>query len=320
MDLNSPPGQLKAFDPSTDVDQVIKLIEESFNLHNDPESLMAIEQMRRSANRQEQFGVLPGEVYQQPGYVWKIDGAIVGNINIISFMENLRHIALIANVAVKPEFQHLGIANAMTKQALRYCQQTRASEVWLQVSEENVAAHKLYLGLGFEVVRPVNNWLIEKKSAAFHPSADSTPSEIKISSRMFWDYPKQKVWLEETYPLETRWYASVNFAQFPPLSWLNPLTWDSGSSLSHFTLRKQSELLGVLSWQRSLQKSDYLWLAIPENEKEAEAISALMGYFLQNEWKGKPLRLEYPGGRAEESLEKAGFKLNRRLQWMKLKK
>lgn len=320
MISNPPPGQLRAFDPSTDVDQVIKLIEESFNLQNDAESLMAIEQMRRSADHQRQFGILPGNAYHQPGYVWKIDGAIVGNINIISFMDNIRHIALIANVAVKPEFQHLGIAKALTKQALRYCEQKRASEVWLQVSEENVAAHKLYLGLGFELIRPINNWLIEKKPPSLPPSATSSPSETKIDSRMFWDYPKQKLWLAETYPVDTRWYSSVDFAQFPPLSWLNPLTWDSGSSLSHFSLRKQSELLGVLSWQRGLQKTENLWLAIPENEKESETIAALMGHFLQNAWQGKTLRLEYPGGRAEKSLEDAGFKLNRRLQWMKLKR
>lgn len=320
MTPNLPPGQLKAFDPATDVGEVIKLIEESFNLQNDPESLMAIEQMRRSAEHQEQFGVLPGDEYHQPGYVWKIDGTIVGNINIISFLDNLRHIALIANVAVKPEFQHLGIAKALTKQALRYCEQKRASEVWLQVSEENEAAHKLYLGLGFEIIRPVNNWLIEKKPASFAPTASSIPSESKIGNRMFWDYPKQKHWLDETYPSETRWYASVNFAQFSPLSWLNLLTWDSDSNLNHFALRKQSELLGVLSWQRGLQKTENLWLAIPENEKEAETIAALMGYFLQNKWEGKKLRLEYPGGRAEDSLAKAGFKLNRRLQWMKLKR
>ena len=320
MIQNPPPGQLRAFNPSTDVGEVIKLIEESFNLQNDPESLLAIEQMRRSADRQEQLGILPGGQYSQPGYVWTINGAIVGNINIISFLENLRHIALIANVAVKPEFQHLGIAKALTKQALRYCEQKRASEVWLQVSEENVAAHKLYLGLGFEIIRPVNNWLVEKKPGSFLPSTKDLPTETKIGSRMFWDYPKQKTWLKEAYPVNTRWYASVNFAQFPPLSWLNPLTWDSVSSLSHFGLRKQGELLGVLSWQRGLQKTDYLWLAIPENEKESEAIAVLMGYFLQNEWQGKPLRLEYPGGRAEKSLEDAGFKLNRRLQWMKLKR
>ncbi len=320
MTPNLPPGQLKAFNPSTDAGEVIKLLEESFNLQNDPESLMAIEQMRRSADRQEQFGVLPGNEAQQPGYVWKIDGAIVGNINIISFLDNIRHVALIANVAVKPEFQHLGIAKALTKQALRYCEQTRASEVWLQVSEENVAAHKLYLGLGFEIIRPINNWMIEKKPAPLPPSAGSMPPDSKIGSRMFWDYPKQKAWLEKTYPVNTRWYASVDFAQFPPLSWLNPLTWDSGSSLSHFILRKQRELLGVLSWQRGLQKTENLWLAIPENGKEAEAIAALMGYFLHNEWQGKTLRLEYPGGRAEKSLEDAGFKLNRRLQWMKLRR
>jgi len=320
MTPNLPPGHLKAFDPAIDAENVIRLIEESFQLQNDPESLLIIEQMRRNIAGQNLPGILNANEVRQPGYVWLVDGQIVGNINIISFLDNLRHIALIANVAVKPEFQHLGIAKALTKQALRYCEQKRASEVWLQVSEENVAAHKLYLGLGFEVIRPINNWLIEKISASI-PSLDNPmPSDTKITSRKFWDYLKQNVWLAETYPMDTRWYASVDFAQFPPLSWLNPLTWDSGSSLSHFALRKQSELLGVLSWQRGLQKSDYLWLAIPENEQEGETIAALTGYFLQNEWQGKTLRLEYPGGRAEKSLEDAGFKLNRRLQWMKLRR
>ena len=317
---NLPPGQLKAFDPAIDAESVIRLIEESFQLQNDPESMLVIEQMRQTIARQNLPGILVANEARQPGYVWLIDGQIVGNINIISFLDNLRHIALIANVAVKPEFQHLGIAKALTKQALRYCEQKRAAEVWLQVSEENVAAHKLYLGLGFEVIRPVNSWLIEKKPAPYTTLEDSTPSETKFCKRMFWDYPKQKTWLDKTYPVETRWYAAVNFAQFPPLSWFNPFTWDSGSSLSHFSLRKQGELLGVLSWQRGLLKSDHLWLAIPENEKEAEVIGALTRSFLQNEWEGKTLRLEYPGGRAEKSLENAGFKLNRRLQWMKLKK
>ena len=252
MIQNLPPGHLKAFDPAIDAEQVIRLIEESFQLQNDPESRLVIEQMRRAVDRQNLLGILNADEVRQPGYVWLIDGEIVGNINIISFLDNLRHIALIANVAVKPEFQHLGIAKALTKQALRYCEQTRASEVWLQVSQENVAAHKLYLGLGFEIIRPVNNWLMEKKPSSFVPSTNDMLSETKIGSRMFWDYPKQKVWLEETYPVTRAGMLRSILRNFL-LCLAQPLHLGFCQSLKPFILRKQGELLGVLSWQRGLQ-------------------------------------------------------------------
>ncbi len=102
MTPNLPPGHLKAFDPAIDAENVIRLIEESFQLQNDPESLLIIEQMRRNIAGQNLPGILNANEVRQPGYVWLVDGQIVGNINIISFLDNLRHIALIANVAVKP--------------------------------------------------------------------------------------------------------------------------------------------------------------------------------------------------------------------------
>jgi len=316
----TPPGRLKAYDPAQDADAVIKLIEESFHLKNDPESMSIINQMRQSAERQTQLGLNVGGMYRQPGYVWVLNDQIVGNINIISFLDKLRHIALIANVAVKPEFQHLGIASAMTKHALRYAMQKRASEVWLQVGSDNLAARSLYAGLGFEVIRRVNNWVLDPTTPKLRPLGNCDAALFRLTSRRLGDWAMQKTWLEAAYPTDTRWYASVNFSQFQPLAWLNPFSWDWVGNLTHFALRKEQKLAGLLSWQTGMQNADYLWLAIPENPEEDNLLTCLVRNFLDNEWGGRTTRLEYPEGRMEIALERLGFHLNRRLNWMKFKR
>ena len=319
-DSLTPPGRLKAYDPAQDADAVIKLIEESFQLKNDPESMSIINQMRQSAQRETQLGWNVGGMYRQPGYVWVVNNQIVGNINIISFLDKLRHIALIANVAVKPEFQHQGIASAMTKHALRYAQQKRASEVWLQVGSDNLAARKMYMGLGFEVIRRVNNWVLDQAHPRLQSQSSCDPAHLKLTGRQLGDWTIHKAWLEATYPSDTRWYASVNFSQFQPLAWLNPFTWDWIGNLTHFALRREHTLAGVLSWQRGMQNADYLWLAMPERPDEDDILTCLMTNFLNNEWEGRTTRLEYPNGRMENTLQRLGFRLNRRLDWMKFKR
>ncbi len=316
----TPPGHLKSYDPAQDADAVIKLIEESFNLKNDPESMSIINQMRQSAARQTQMGLNPGGAYRQPGYVWVVNDQIVGNINIISFLDKLRHIALIANVAVKPEFQHQGIASAMTKHALRYAQQKRASEVWLQVGSDNLAARNLYAELGFEIIRKVNNWVLDQAKPVLRSQNSCDSTFFKLTGRRLGDWALQKGWLEAAYPTDTRWYASVNFNQFQPLAWLNPFSWDWVGNLTHFALRKDHALAGLLSLQTGMQNADYLWPAIPENREEEAVLTCLVGNFLNNEWGGRTTRLEYPDGRLESTLERLGFRLNRRLYWMKLRK
>ncbi|MCK9245894.1 MAG: GNAT family N-acetyltransferase [Anaerolineaceae bacterium] len=317
--IPTPPGRLKAYEPAQDAEAVIRLIEDSFNLKNDPESVSVIQQMRLAAQRQQQSGWLSGGGYGQPGYVWMVGDRIVGNINIISFLDRLRHIALIANVAVIPEFQHLGIARAMTKHALRYAQQKRAAEIWLQVDSNNLAARNLYEGLDFRTVRSVNNWVLDPAETKKRALQICDEARLTLSSRRPGDWGKQKTWLEMAYPSDTRWYAPVNFSKFSPWAWLNPFNWDSSGYLTHFAVRMKRELTGVLSWQRGMTKSDYLWLALPQDQREATSLNCLLGGFLINEWSGRTTRLEYPAGRAEATFIKLGFRLNRRLDWMKLR-
>jgi ribosomal protein S18 acetylase RimI-like enzyme len=315
--MSTDPGHIKAFDPATDAEAVIELIQESFNLQNEPESQLLIQQMRQSAQRYSDSGNFATNTTIQPGYVWLVDGQIVGNINIFSFLDKLRHIALIANVAVKPEYQGLGIAKALTRHALRYAEKKRAAEVWLQVSSDNQRAKNLYSNLGFESIRSLNNWVIDKAKFKLPPMHVDMPPLYEMSKRRFTDWPNQKSWLEVSYPADTRWYDSVGFGQFPPFAWLNPLNLDSVGSLHHFALRKSKELLGVLSWQKTIHKLDHIKLAFPQNADEEAHILLLLGMFMENEQLNKTTQIEYPSERGESAFSKLGLRLNRRLDWMK---
>lgn len=315
----NPPGFIRAYNPIKDADEVIQLIEESFNLKNDPESRSVINQMRINAERMREGGWLFTTSSVHPGFVWVIDERIVGNISVIYFYDKLRQIALIANVAVQPEYQQMGIATLLTRHALRFIKQKRASEVWLQVSSDNQTAQSLYAGLGFQSVRKINNWIKEKRLSQGNWSNPLEMESVWMEPRRFRDWSIQKRWLEESYANDTRWYSSIKFSLFSPFSFLNPLNWDEFDVLQHYALRQENTLLGVLSWQRGLSRSDNLWLALPRNENEDRNTKILLAKFFDKEWSGRPLRVEYPEGRAEKAFESLGFRLARRLEWMKLK-
>lgn len=315
---SSPPGTIRGYNPTTDADVVVKLIADSFALKNDPESMRVLNQMRENARRARENSWVSPLNSSHPGYVWVLDGEIVGNITIISFLDRLRHIALIANVAVKPELRGRGIATALTSQALKYTKATRAGQVWLQVNDDNQSAKSLYQKHGFELIRKVNSWALEPGNGTPVQASDPNSSG-RVKPRRLGDWRKHKAWLRETYPPDTRWYASVEFSRFSPLSAFNLLDWDDRSTLTHFSLREGRSLAGVLSWQRGLPRNDLLWLAFEQSAKEEDHVRALGSYFLQYHWQSRLTKLEYPEGRAENAFHDLGFSLSRRLNWMKLK-
>jgi ribosomal protein S18 acetylase RimI-like enzyme len=315
--FSKPPGFIRGFDPVSDADVVVDLIADSFTIHNDQEGMRLLNQMRENARRaRDDSWFLPNQG-SHPGYVWIIDGQIVGNITIISFLERLRHIALIANVAVRPEFRGLGIASALTHQALRFAKAKRAWQVWLQVNDNNHAAQKMYEKLDFELVRRVNTWEIEDGRANLSEYFD-LPRGNQVLPRKFWEWGKHKQWLRECYPPDTRWYATVNFSAFSP-TYPGLLNWDDPSRLSHFSLHQNEKLNGILTWQQGLPRTDYLWLALQESPLENEQAYLLLAHFLQNEWEQRSIKVEYPGNRAEETFLRLGFKHTRKLNWMKLR-
>jgi GNAT superfamily N-acetyltransferase len=311
-----PAGYIRGYNPVTDADAVVSLIAESFSLEKDSEGMRVLNQMRENARLARDNVWFSSLAASQPGYVWILDGKIVGNITIISFLERLRHIALIANVAVKSELRGHGIAAALTRQALRFTKAKRAAEVWLQVNDNNPSAKTLYQKFGFRETRTVNSWILKAQTPS--PPAGSLPQGWAVRPRGLWDWSSHNRWLREIYPPDTRWYAMVDFSLFSPWSRLNPFRWDQAGKLSHFALSLDDELAGIASWQHGLPRQDLLWLAFGQTPTENERVRTLLGQLMNQRRDNHPVRLEYPVGRAEVALTDLGFELDRRFNWMKL--
>lgn len=76
------------------------------------------------------------------------DGTAAGMVVLRIQMEQ----ADIITIAVKPQFRRRGIARALMQQAMNVATQQRAQKLFLDVEDNNIAAHQLYKELEFEQI------------------------------------------------------------------------------------------------------------------------------------------------------------------------
>ncbi len=310
---------IRRLNPNRDLDAVADLVEDAFELKGDPEGAWVLHQMRAYARRAKSYPDIFSPPGAPEGFVWEANGKIVGNISIVKYFQGDARKVLIANVAVARDFRRRGIASALTRHALRFIGQQAQTEVWLQVRSENQAAIQMYVQLGFEFSSALSQWRCSPINLHLTASRGGFPPELQIVSRKPKDWKLQKRWLEMNYPAQTRWYFNANLEWFSPWSFLNPAAWQTLTSLRHFALRDDTQLLGVLTRQKTRLSSDQIWLALPDGPQEDMRADKLLGALLEEEDPVRPLLLEYPRGRAQLGIQSAGFTLARNLDWMKLK-
>ncbi len=314
----TPQGKIRRFDLARDGESVADLIEGAFGLKNDPDGQNVLIQMRENARRLKQASWMPlsGSVL---GFVWEIEGRLVGNVSLLPFTHESRRIHLLANVAVDPAHRGEGIGKTLTSHALRYSRQVGVRELWLQVKRENNSAIRMYQQLGFSQEHCLDVW---KKSALQNTNRRyhyPYPNLYELRSRVFGDWQSQDEWLRRNYPPATRWYSALDFGNLSPWAWLNPLKWGKLIELRQYSLSARQTLAAVLSLQRTFLRSDNLYVAAPQTSSESEHVEVLLTQFLQEHWTGKPLTVEYPTGRAASGFESSGFTLARTLLWMHAK-
>ena len=81
-------------------------------------------------------------------YVKEINGEVVAYVDLWIAYEN----AEIANIAVKKEFLHQGIASELMQYCLQKIQQSKCENFTLEVRVSNMNAIKLYEKFGFNTV------------------------------------------------------------------------------------------------------------------------------------------------------------------------
>lgn len=313
-----PPGRIRSFDLARDGEVVANLIEEAFALKNDPDGQFVLIQMRENARRLKQASWVPltGPTL---GFVWEVNGNLVGNISVIPYTHKARRLHLIANVAVVPAYRGQGIASALIARALRFSLEEGVNQVWLQVKRENEVAIRMYQHYGFKQGHCLDIWKKSGSQKTNQMQHYHYPSLYDVRNREFGDWQSQKEWLRLNYPPAMRWYSALDFGNLSPWAWVNPLKWVNLIELSQYSLNAGKQLAAVLSLQRTSLRSDNLYLAAPQTYSESEHVGVLLTQFLQEHWTGKPLTVEYPTGRAASGFESSGFTLARTLLWMHIK-
>lgn len=98
----------------------------------------------------------PGASKLALGYVFEVNGEIVGNATVLT--TNVRGRYLVVNVAVHPDFRHMGIARQLMGSVMAMVRARHGREILLQVEHDNEAALNLYRSLKFSDIGTVTAW------------------------------------------------------------------------------------------------------------------------------------------------------------------
>lgn len=310
-------GHLRRLDMRRDLANVADLVEICFYDTLDPEGRQYLSEMRRAAQSASLLGWASNLIDESPmppsGFVWEEDGRLVGSLSLIPISWQGKKGYMIANVATHPDYRGHGIATALTMTALKHAQEHNAASVWLQVRHDNPSAIHIYNVNGFIERMRRTSWY----SGPNFPE-ENPPVGVKISKRLSGHWKQQREWLNSIYPPELTWNMPMDLNIFRPDVWGKVYRIFNFEFLRHWSVEREGELKGVLSWKHSSGFTDTLWLAIPEPVDES-AILALLIKARHMIIKNQPLSLNFPAAMAEEVLRQAGFYAHQTLIWMEYK-
>jgi ribosomal protein S18 acetylase RimI-like enzyme len=310
-------GHLRRLDMRRDLEKVADLVELCFFDSLDPEGKQYLKEIRKAAQNAALFGWASSVIDQAPmppsGYVWEEDGRLVGNLSLIPINLQGNRGYMIANVATHPEYRGCGIARALTLTALDHARYHNAVSCWLQVRDDNPSALHIYSTSGFKECLRRTSWYSG-------PNVNEFPEnvEVRIAKRHPDQWTQQRAWLKRLYPPELEWNIPFNWNLFRADILGGIYRFIMLESLEHWSVERNSELKGVLTWRHTGGYTDPMWLAIPKQMDE-EAIQAVLNKTRKHIGLLQPLSLNFPAGMAVETLRQSGFYPHQTLIWMEYK-
>ncbi len=311
-------GQIRPFDVRSDLLAVSDLVELCFAERLSRDGKALLRKMRKSARskRFQRWAYHVAGRVSMPftGFVWEEGGEVVGNLSLIPYHLSQGDFYMIANVAVHPEHQRQGIGRALVRQALRFLEPRNLDGIWLQVDEGNLPAIRLYQQEGFIEQTRRTTWFLEPEGIVRDGNWHRT-SPLAVHRRQAGNWERQKRWLEKAYPAWVRWHLPLKLPYLRGgILGVLARAFYVEPQIKQWSVSAGGDLIGVITWQASKRHSDWLWLATPPG-KEPMVLDAL---FSNNAHSfQRRVRLDYPAGRANQSLEERGFSPSRILIWMK---
>ncbi len=155
---------LRPINLATDLASLAELLEICFGDTMDEAGSAVIREMRalshasalvRMLNRLDRF---LGEFQQ--GYVWIDEGRLVGNTTVTpaNYPRSLGRGAIIANVAIHPDYRRRGMAQELVETSLDLIRRQGNQFAILNVEQSNDGARRLYERLGFRNERAFTRW------------------------------------------------------------------------------------------------------------------------------------------------------------------
>jgi len=311
-------NHIRKLDISKDLDIVADLIELCFPIHLDRDGQDYIREMRKAARDMQLAGWLSTLVEmgssKVSGFVWEENGRIIGNLSLIPFNSTGASFHMVANVAVHPDFRRRGIARALTDRALSYLRKIKETYVWLQVQDDNPAAHMLYRSVGFVDQVTRTTWRIRPFEMTIVDN--EVNQNLMVRRRRKQDWAEQKKWLTKSYPAVMRWNLPVDFGRFEPDIFQRLVNFMNGTFHRHWAFESGGRLRGLITWQKTDRYANNLWLAFPE-EKEGEILPQALRLTLKRVSRRHPLSIDYPKGRSAAVFSTIGFHIFRTLIWMR---
>jgi ribosomal protein S18 acetylase RimI-like enzyme len=168
----APEGFLRRFDAGRDVPEIVALLELAFGADLEARDRQWLDELSRLSDLAGPWlgmltRALPPLSASLSGYVWEIDGRVAANA---SFLRAADDVWVVANVVTQPEWRNQGIATRMMEAIIATARRGGGREVQLQVRDDNDAARRLYLRLGFRSTGSTT-WLLGPAGAHPPPSA-----------------------------------------------------------------------------------------------------------------------------------------------------
>ncbi len=311
-----PPSHVRALNILRDLPAVASLVELCFAGTLDDEGRRYLQQMRLSGRDSSflRWAAHAAETVSMPlnGFVWEQDGEIIGNASLIPYRYNKQKYFLIANVAVHPQHQRGGIGRALTIACMQQARQKNAWQTWLHVRDDNPGAIHLYESLGFQARLRRSAWRLPFDRIA-HPE----PAPLAITRLRGGDWPQQQAFLRRLNPESMAWYQATPWLSLRPGFFPAVERFLFGDMTRHWAVHDNKNLLAALSCQPMPSAHPArLWAALPPSGAEETLYSLLLRARRDlASWRCS-LALDLPAGAYADSVQAAGFSLQRTLIWM----